>query len=55
MSQEQQYAPVVVPTDGGPYYTETDLSRPVVEPWSILLLLAHLKSFYTYPSTLVFS
>lgn len=38
--REQQYAPVVVERDGGTYYTETDLSRTVVEPWNAVSSLA---------------
>ena len=40
MDPEQQYAPVVVPRDGGQIYAETDFSRPIVEPWNAVSSLA---------------
>lgn len=40
MAQEQQYAPVLIPRDGGQLYKETDFSRPIVEPWNAVSSLA---------------
>ena len=40
MAQEQQYAPVILPRDGGQLYKETDFSRPIVEPWNAVSSLA---------------
>jgi hypothetical protein len=39
-NRELTYTPLVVPADGGPYYTETDLHRTVAEPWNALSSLA---------------
>ena len=40
MDQEQQYAPVVAPADGGPIYTETNFDHTIVEPWNAVSSLA---------------
>ena len=38
--QEQRYAPVVIPEDGGPIYAETNFERTIVEPWNAVSSLA---------------
>lgn len=40
MDQEQLYAPVVAPADGGQIYTETNFDRTIVEPWNAVSSLA---------------
>ncbi len=40
MEQEQTYAPLIVPADGGPSYAETNLQHKIVEPWNAVSSLA---------------
>ncbi|EMR01263.1 hypothetical protein [Cesiribacter andamanensis] len=40
MAAQELQAPLLLPADGGPVYAETDLSRPLVEPWNAVSSLA---------------